>query len=298
VKWFRLYDELVDDPKVQRLPDALFRANTNLWCINSQNGGVLPPIEDIAFKLHMPVAKAAKVVADLRRAGLIDDDGNGNLIPHNWNRRQFKSDNVNERVKRFRGGKKPDPGSGNETFHDTEVKRPQSQKQNQKQSQRSEQHNSENETARASEGKSLISREAHALAEEIGQVAGFSRETCPPGWCGAAMLIQRFINDGCPGEVIRFAVIGVLLRKKNGAPQSFGYFEKAIAQAFADHQRPLQAANPQPIEARNGRPYRSPSWVELATESIQGCRASDEKETRSDIAGGGGPIIELDAISE
>lgn len=101
-RWLRLYDDLVDDPKVQRLPGDLFKALINLWCITSQNDGALPPTADIAFKLRISVAKVEATIAGLRNAGLIDDDGNGNLAPHNWNGRQFKSDVSTERVQRFR----------------------------------------------------------------------------------------------------------------------------------------------------------------------------------------------------
>jgi len=39
-RWFRVHDDLVDDPKVQRLDPRLFKALVNLWCLASANGGV------------------------------------------------------------------------------------------------------------------------------------------------------------------------------------------------------------------------------------------------------------------
>ena len=103
-RWFRLYDELVDDPKVQMLSDLHFRALINLWCLASRNGGVLPPINETAFSLRMKPEKASEIFGQLRLAGLIEDDdgGLGVTRPHNWNGRQFKSDVSNERVKRHR----------------------------------------------------------------------------------------------------------------------------------------------------------------------------------------------------
>src|SRR5688572_1483904 len=100
-RWFRVYDDLVDDPKVQRLKPALFKALINLWCLASKNGGTLPPPNDIAFKLRMTGAQVDGVLDELRAAGLIDDDETGTR-PHNWQGRQFKSDVSNERVKRHR----------------------------------------------------------------------------------------------------------------------------------------------------------------------------------------------------
>jgi DNA-binding transcriptional MocR family regulator len=100
-RWFRVYIDLVDDPKVQRLNAALFKALINLWCLASANDGALPPIDEIAFKLRMKRAKAQRVLTELRAAGLIDDDERG-ARPHNWDKRQFTSDGSTPRVKRFR----------------------------------------------------------------------------------------------------------------------------------------------------------------------------------------------------
>lgn len=100
-RWFRVYDDLVDDPKVQRLPAELVKALLNLWCLASKNGGLLPSVDEIAFKLRMKGGRVDSILDQLRWAGLIDDDETGTR-PHNWNGRQFKSDVSNERVKRFR----------------------------------------------------------------------------------------------------------------------------------------------------------------------------------------------------
>jgi hypothetical protein len=100
-RWFRVHVDLVDDPKVQRLDPALFKALINLWCLTSSNDGVLPPIHEIAFKLRMKPEKAQRVLAELRAAGLIDDDERGTR-PHNWDGRQFIGEVSTPRVKRFR----------------------------------------------------------------------------------------------------------------------------------------------------------------------------------------------------
>lgn len=90
-RWFRVYDDLVDDPKVQRLPGETVKSLLNLWCLASQNEGRLPAADDIAFKLRMTPAKVAKLLSVLGECGLIDSDEDG-LRPHNWNGRQYKSD--------------------------------------------------------------------------------------------------------------------------------------------------------------------------------------------------------------
>jgi hypothetical protein len=90
-RWFRLYDDLVDDPKIQRLPGETVKALLNLWCLASQNDGLLPAHDDIAFKLRMKPAKVQHLLSVLGECGLVDSDETG-LRPHNWNARQFKSD--------------------------------------------------------------------------------------------------------------------------------------------------------------------------------------------------------------
>jgi hypothetical protein len=67
------------------------------------------------------------VLAELRAAGLIDDDERG-VRPHNWDKRQFTSDGSTPRVRRFRDNA--------ETFHRSFLKRAQSQRQRQKQKER------------------------------------------------------------------------------------------------------------------------------------------------------------------
>lgn len=104
-RWWRAYDEAVDDPKLQKLPADLFRGWFNICCINSQNGGTLPQIEDIAFKLRCSPVKAEQLLARLAEAGLLDEK-DGIRAPHNWEKRQFKTDNADptnaDRQKRYR----------------------------------------------------------------------------------------------------------------------------------------------------------------------------------------------------
>jgi hypothetical protein len=51
--WFRVYQSILDDPKVRQLSAKNFRALINLWAFASQNHGALPSENDIAFKLRL-----------------------------------------------------------------------------------------------------------------------------------------------------------------------------------------------------------------------------------------------------
>lgn len=117
-RWCRLYESVLHDPKVQRLPGETFKGLINLWCLASASDGVLPPIEDIAFALRTTESKAQALIDHLHDVGLLDvtDDG---LQPHNWNGRQFKSDVSTNRVRQFRERKKDVPRNSDETFRET-----------------------------------------------------------------------------------------------------------------------------------------------------------------------------------
>jgi DNA-binding transcriptional MocR family regulator len=107
MQWFRFYSEALEDPKVQRLPPALFKTWVNLLCLASkgESGGALPDAEDCAFALRMDLDTYSQHTAELLDRGLIDarDD---HLAMHNWDGRQKRSDNVTARVHKYREQKK------------------------------------------------------------------------------------------------------------------------------------------------------------------------------------------------
>ena len=121
-RWLRLYEGVVNDPKMQRLPGEVFKGLINLWCVANANDGALPSVDDLAFALRTTAAKVEALLATLIDAGLIDEDETG-MRPHNWNGRQFKSDVSSNRVKRYRERKKAVSGNGerngDETLHET-----------------------------------------------------------------------------------------------------------------------------------------------------------------------------------
>lgn len=98
-RWWRAYDEALDDPKLQRMGLELVGAWFNLMCLASRHDGRLPAIDDVAFALRTTKTKAAGIVTRLVGAGLLDESETG-FAPHNWSARQYKSDVSTERVKR------------------------------------------------------------------------------------------------------------------------------------------------------------------------------------------------------
>ncbi len=102
MRWFRFYDDAINDPKVQRLAPNLFKTWVNLLCLASKSGGKLPSDDDIAFLLRVSVQDAAQQLQDLILAGLIDIGPRGERVPHNWLERQYASDSSAERTRKYR----------------------------------------------------------------------------------------------------------------------------------------------------------------------------------------------------
>jgi hypothetical protein len=122
-RWFRFYDDVLNDPKVQRLSGDKFKTWINLLCLASKNGGFLPSLTDLTFALRISESKVISIVGEFCELNLLDIDETemrARYSPHNWNGRQFKSDLSNERVKRYRQRHRNVTSAVTETPPDTE----------------------------------------------------------------------------------------------------------------------------------------------------------------------------------
>ena len=109
--WFRLYHEVLDDPKVQRLDPALFKTWINLLCLAARHDGNLPALPDIAFSLRTDKAAIERSLAELAKLDLIEIV-DSIAKPHAWEERQFKSDSSAERQRRYRERRRNRNGDG------------------------------------------------------------------------------------------------------------------------------------------------------------------------------------------
>jgi hypothetical protein len=114
-RWFRFYEDAIDDPKAQLLDPPLFKNWVNLLCLASRHAGVLPTKKEIAFALHRTVQQTEIILTQLMAKGLIDKREDGRLEPHNWSERQYKSDVSTGRVQQFRKRFGNVSRNGNET---------------------------------------------------------------------------------------------------------------------------------------------------------------------------------------
>jgi hypothetical protein len=126
VRWFRLYDDIIDDPKIIALsPQNRWHYVAVLSCANRQSiRGTLPPMGELAIHLRVTPSEAKRIISRFIEDHLIDVSGDTQTLSvHGWHKRQFKSDDVNSRVATFRDSYKKQPSnvSGNvtSTLHET-----------------------------------------------------------------------------------------------------------------------------------------------------------------------------------
>lgn len=106
MNWLRLHHSMLDSVKVQSLSPGQFKAWVNLMVIASENTprGTLPSIKQIAFRLHLRPDQTASNVDALVMQGLIERSEGGYQM-HDWHDWQKESDDVAQRVKKWRDSK-------------------------------------------------------------------------------------------------------------------------------------------------------------------------------------------------
>lgn len=103
--------------------------------------------------------------------------------------------------------------------------------------------------------RGVIGSDAHALAVELFPIVDIDPTFPPPGWCGLALQVQAWLDDGATADVIRSA-----FRKASAGriapPNGPAYFSKAIAREKAIATQPLPQlstnAGSTPRGRRNG----------------------------------------------
>ena len=106
MKWFRLYTEILDDPKVTDMSATCFRLWINLMATASSlddDGKITWNSKTIAKRIRMRQSDVKRSIKKLIELNILTNSSNG-LQFINWEKRQFKSDLSTSRVKRFRNG--------------------------------------------------------------------------------------------------------------------------------------------------------------------------------------------------
>jgi hypothetical protein len=220
-QWFRMYSDVVHNPKVQRLAPELFKFWVNILCISSENSGELGDVNDIAFVTRQTKSKTIKMLSQLHEEGLLDKKLDGNIcyIIHNWDKRQYKSDKCNDRVKRYRERKcnvtvTPPEQSRTDTDTDTEA----------------EQSAGAKETAVPPGFRKFI----EVFDDALGEV--FGREQRRP-WPAStdAMHATAFERLGVSPEWCKQIFIGRFASIKSAGgkpPKGLSYFQDAVSESL------------------------------------------------------------------
>jgi hypothetical protein len=100
--WVKLYIEILDDPKMGRLPNHLWRRAVELFLLAGRKGndGALPPVEEMAWTLRLDIDKVLEDLHDLAEVGVVHE-----AEPGVWFVTHFKDRQTSEsydRVKRYR----------------------------------------------------------------------------------------------------------------------------------------------------------------------------------------------------
>lgn len=211
-RWFRMYDEILDDPKVQKLSDEDFKAWVNLLCLAARNGGALPRIEDVAFALRRCPEAVEALLERMRRARLIDSRGRGakrRFVPHRWEERQFKSDTSRDRMRRHR-----------EAVRDVTVTAAVTPPESESESE------SESDPPKPpADGGLGLGSDKIGLARELCALAGIAR-------CGPAAIGQvgRWLADGIEAATIR-ETVAAMCAATPAATRSLKRFDQPVRRA-------------------------------------------------------------------
>jgi hypothetical protein len=239
-RWFRLYDDVINDPKVMRLSVETRWRWIEVLCCASKNDGRIPGPNDLAFMLRVKPQRASMIITELVHAGLVDEK-DGRYLPHNWDGRQWKSDvkdpTATERKRRQRDRVRDVTVTSRHDNRDATVppSRPdteQSQRQN-----RTDDSGGDGTPGPAK--RPLISDEAVKVAERLLVIAGHDPNVRPPGWFGAPLRVQAWLDRGWQPEIIEAAVKAGVARKPGQPAGSVQYFERSVAEEHARQAAPL-----------------------------------------------------------
>lgn len=210
-RWFRFYDDAINDPKILKLSEDLRWHWVAVLCIASKHDGNLPDMGDVAIMLRMSRSRANTLFTQLAAAGLLDRTETG-FAPHNWDGRQYKSDVSTGRVKRFRETKRNVSSAVSETPPE---------------------YRTDTEDRIGDAGASAFTEGSKALATVFWKALGFeSPLAVPPEYAGTDWRAIEWERAGWTVDLIESVA-----RKTGNKPLT--YHEKCFATEFAKRQAPL-----------------------------------------------------------
>ena len=108
--WIKLYHEILDDPKMGRLPDRLWRRVIELFLIagDYDQEGALPNVGDMAWRLRATDEELLSDLDELEQFGIVSLNGAIHVVT-NFAKRQAAASDA-ERMRRYRDRNRFDGG--------------------------------------------------------------------------------------------------------------------------------------------------------------------------------------------
>lgn len=121
--WIKLYYEVLDDPKMGRLPDHVYRRAIEMFLMagNEGNGGYLPSVQDMAWRLHTTDEDITACLETLATVNIVTETPDGWLVTH-FSDRQDAASNA-ERQAEYRKRKQKATYYGDEPHNEGVTKR-------------------------------------------------------------------------------------------------------------------------------------------------------------------------------
>ncbi len=248
MKWLRLYNETVHDPKWRMIAieaEQPVHAVLAVWMVmlchasGAEPRGTLTGWNDrlagAALDLKGDVVNAIRTA--MQRVVL---DGDRLTA---WDKRQFKGDDVKERVKRYRARKAAETDSCNVTSLEIDQSNDGVTLQSQ---------DATLPPLRATDLRLQITErdpaaDARARLAEVGmRVLSLIGVADDPRWFGSYGRVQQWLADGAnPDLDIYPTVQRVMIRRgAQGPPGGLEYFDRPIADAIATRNRPMPEGKP------------------------------------------------------
>ena len=105
-QWIKIYHEILDDPKMGRMNDHLWRRTIEIFLIAGkvEKNGILPTVEDMAWTLRTTVDDINTCLDEMEKLGIISKVGDEIIVTH-YAERQSTNLTGAERTKRYRENK-------------------------------------------------------------------------------------------------------------------------------------------------------------------------------------------------
>lgn len=121
MQWFRVYTEILHDEKIDAMNSDTFTFFIKLLALtkaNETDGKISKNLKYLSENLKFSIKKTEKCIKNLQDLQIIFENSDGFCFI-NWDKRQYKSDDINARVKDFRARNK-EPKQKDETLHSSE----------------------------------------------------------------------------------------------------------------------------------------------------------------------------------